>query len=275
MDKTFELKKGQLVFNEDKIVLTDNAKIYRGIRLFISTSMIISVLTLVIAYFTTGDQYETWLGFFIGIAVILAFVVSPFTSVQNEIDLKEVKTMKMKLGLFNEYLEIRLTNNKIRSVSAIVDKEGLREYIDKNLLPKPIFESNTFELKKGKIVFEEEKIVITDNACSQRSFRLFGSVMWMIFGTLSVLRFLKTGDHFLLWTGLLIGIGHLVVVVLNLLKSVQSEISLNEVKSMKIKKRAGNEFLDIDLHNNRTRRVTEIFNTDRLEEYIKTISLPL
>jgi hypothetical protein len=49
---------------------------------------------------------------------------------------------------------------------------------------------------------------------------------------------------------------------------------LKEVKAMKIKKRAGNEFLDIILNNNRTRRVTEIFNPDRLKEYIGKVSIP-
>ena len=273
MNKTFELKKGKLVFEEDKIVIVDREKIRWRLLLLFSAIAVIVVLTLIVAYFTTGDQYQTWNGFFVGVAFVLAFVVSPFRSVQNEIDLKEVKSLKLSHDLFREYLEIKLTNKKVRRVYAIVDRVGLLEYIDKEKISKPVFERNTFELKKGKIVFEENKIVILDKARSQRNFRLFGSAMWMVFGSLSVLRYLKTGDQFLLWTGLIIGIGHLVIFVLNLFKSVQSEISLKEVKSMKIKKRARNEFLDIKLTNHKTRRVTEIFNPDRLQQYIDTVQL--
>ena len=273
MIRTFELKKGTLAFEEDKIVITDNEKIRWRLMLFFVTLTLILALPAVSTYLISDDQYQTWFGIFIGLAFVFALVGSSFRSVQNEIDLKEVKSLKMKQGLLDEYLEIKLTNRKIRRVSAIIDKEGLRAFIDTNSISKPIFESNQFELKKGKIVFEEDRIVIVDNARRQRNLRFFSSSMWIFFGTMSVLRYLKTGDQFLLWTGLIIGVGHLVIIVLNLFKSVQSEILLNEVKSMKIKKRAGNEFLDVKLKNNRTRRVTEIFNPDRLNEQIKTMSL--
>ncbi len=274
MITTFELKKGKLVFEEEKIVIADHEKIRWRLFLFFTASVVIGVLTLVVAYFTTGEQYQTWSGFFVGTAFVLAFVVSPFRSVQNVIDLKEVKSMKLTSGLMGEYLEIRLTNYKVRRVYAVVDKVGLKEYIDKDYQSKPLFEDNKFELRNGNLLFEKDGIVISDNAKSQRKLRLFSSAMWMIFGAMSVLRYLKTGDQFLLWTGLLIGIGHLVIFILNLFKSVQSEIALNEVKSMKIKKRAANVFLDIKLNNHRTRRVTEIFNPDRLGDYIEKFSLP-
>jgi hypothetical protein len=96
----------------------------------------------------------------------------------------------------------------------------------------------------------------------------------MLLGSSYLLGYFKKGDQFGLWFGLFVVLANVQMFVLFLLRSVKSEISLNEVKSMKIKKRAGNEFLDIKLHNNRTRRVTEIFNPDRLKDYIKTISPP-
>jgi len=274
MDKTFELKKGKIVFEKDKIKISDKARIKRLLRLFLSTSMIILVLTSAIAYFTTGDQYEYWLGVFMGLAFVLAFVVSPFMSVQGEIDLKEVKSMKMRRGLFNEYLEIKLTNNKTRRVTAIVDKEGLREYIETDSQSKPVFESNTFELKKGKIVFEEDKIIISDKAKSQRIQMLFLGGSGILLGMSYLFGYFKKGDQFGLWFGLFVVLANTLILVAFLLRSVRSEIPLKEVKSMKIKKRAGNEFLDIMLNNNRTRRVTEIFNPDRLKDYIDTVTLP-
>lgn len=274
MNNTFELKRGKLVFEEDKIVISDNEKIWWRLMLLFSASAVILVLTAVVAYFTTGDQYETWFGFFVGIAFVLAFVVSPFRSVQSEIDLKEVKSLKLTRGLFKEFLEIKLTNNKIRRVYEIVDKVGLREYIANDSLTKPVFERNRFELKNGKLVFEEDKIIITDKAKSQRIQMIFLAGSGLLLGVTYLLQYFKKGDQFGLWFGLFIVLGNILGFVLFFMHSVQSEVSLKDVKSMKVRKRAGNEFLDIKLNNNRTRRVTQIFNPDRLKDYIDTISLP-
>jgi len=58
--------------------------------------------------------------------------------------------------------------------------------------------------------------------------------------------------------------------VFTLLRSAKSEISLNDVKSIKVKQRFNNSFLDIKLKNNRLRRVNQIEDSEELEEYIKT-----
>src|SRR5665647_1890247 len=132
--------------------------------------------------------------------------------------------------------------------------------------------NSTFSLKKGELLFQGDKIIITDNARRQRVQMLFMAGLWVFYGTMSVLRYLKTGDQFLLWTGLFIAIGHFVVFVGFLFRSVQSEISMNEVKSMKLKSRFGNEFLNIKLNNGKVRRVTQIEDTDELQEYLDKIS---
>jgi len=128
--------------------------------------------------------------------------------------------------------------------------------------------SSTFELKRGKIVFEEDKIVITDKAGRQKAQMLFMSGCWVFYGTLSVLRYLKTGDQFQLWTGLFIGIAHFVIFVVYLFRSVKSEISMNDVKSMKLKSRNGNNFLDIKLNSGRIRRIIQIEDRDELQVYL-------
>ena len=130
--------------------------------------------------------------------------------------------------------------------------------------------TKTFKLKKGEISFETDKVKISDNSRKQSIIHLFSSAMWTIYGIISVLRYLKTGDQFLLWTGLFIGTSHLIIFILNLLRSNQSEINLNDIKSVKVKKRFSNEYLDIRLKNNRLRRVSGIENTRELEEYIKS-----
>jgi hypothetical protein len=73
--------------------------------------------------------------------------------------------------------------------------------------------TQTFKLKKGEILFDRDKIIISDDAVKQKRQTLLTSSLWTFFGTISVLRYLKTGDKFLLWSGLLIGIGHFLIVV--------------------------------------------------------------
>lgn len=127
----------------------------------------------------------------------------------------------------------------------------------------------TFKLIKGEITFDSDKIIIMDDAKKQKRLRQTTSIMWTIFGIISVLRYLKTGDQFLLWTGLIIGIGHLIIVVFTLFQTAQSEISLTDIKSIKARQRSGNRFLDIKLKNNKLRRVIRVDNTD-LVNYIET-----
>ena len=128
----------------------------------------------------------------------------------------------------------------------------------------------TFKIKNGEIHFETDKVRILDNSKKQNLLQLFSSGMWTIFGTLSVLRYLKTSNQFLLWTGLFIGIFQFIIFILNLLRSNQSEISFDDIKSIRVKQRFGKEFLDIKLKSNRLRRVIGIENLQELEECIKS-----
>ena len=130
--------------------------------------------------------------------------------------------------------------------------------------------TQTFKLKKGEISFETDKVRISDNSRKQNRMQLFSSAIWTIYGAISFLRYLKTGDQFLLWTGLFIGVTHFIIFVLNILRSNQTEISFDDIKSINVKKRFSNVFLDIKLKNNRLRRVIGIENSQEIEEYIKS-----
>ena len=128
----------------------------------------------------------------------------------------------------------------------------------------------TFKFNKAEISFENDKIIISDDAKQQLRRTQFTSAIWVFYGTLSILRYMNTGDQFLLWSGLIIGLGHLVVFVMILFRSAQSEIPLDEVKSIKVKKRFNNSSLDIRLKTNRLRRILKIDETDELKKYIET-----
>ncbi len=133
---------------------------------------------------------------------------------------------------------------------------------------------NTFELKRGKLVFEQDKIVITDDAKRQKRARILSALFLLVMGAYEIYRFTQRSEDQFLRSGLMvIGVG-LILIVLALLVNVQNEIDLKEVKSMKIKHIFFKELLLIKLKNNRTRQVAGIYNAERLETYIQTLSLP-
>ena len=129
--------------------------------------------------------------------------------------------------------------------------------------------TQTFTLKKGELTFNENKIIITDDAARQRRWRVGNSVLWLIYGIASVFNYLKYDVPFLLWTGLLIGIGNLLILVTLPWSTARNEIDLNEMKSIQVKRRLGRPFVYIKLNNNRVRRITRITDVDELQRFIE------
>ncbi len=127
----------------------------------------------------------------------------------------------------------------------------------------------SFKLMKGEISFEPDRIRISDNLKKERIISLFSSSLWTMYGAISVFRYLKTGDQFLLWTGIFIGVAHLILLIVNLLRSNANEILYSEITSIKITRRSKNKFLDLRLKNNRLRRVNGVENLKDIEEYLK------
>jgi hypothetical protein len=113
-------------------------------------------------------------------------------------------------------------------------------------------------LEKGTVQLLEDKILIQDNAKREHIIRIVSSALWTFYGIMSVLRYLKTGDAFLLWTGLLIGVAHFVLLVLSFFRTTKAEIDLSEVQHVTFKSRNGNRFMDLKLRNGLKRRVSKI-----------------
>lgn len=128
----------------------------------------------------------------------------------------------------------------------------------------------TFKLKKGEILFDDDKIIITDDARKQKWIVSLMILLPAIYAILTFLKSYKTGDQFDFWYGLLLSFLCIPALTLLLLRSVRSEISLSDVKSIRIKQRFRNIFLDIKLTSNRLRRVSEITDSMELEKFIKT-----
>ncbi len=126
-----------------------------------------------------------------------------------------------------------------------------------------------YKTKKGELSFDEKGLTITDDIKSQKLLMFFNASLSAAFGVTSILRYTKTGDQFLLWSGLFIGIGSLISFVIILFRSTKMNIGKDEIKSIRFKKRFGNEFMAIRLNGNKIRTVnlTNGFN-DELKEYI-------
>jgi hypothetical protein len=113
-------------------------------------------------------------------------------------------------------------------------------------------------LEKGSVLLSDDKIRIQDNAKREHIIRLVSSSLWTFFGIISVLRYLKTGDEFLLWTGTIIGLGHLFMLAFFLFRTTKAEVYLNDIQQVAFKSRNGNKFMDLKLSNGLKRRVSRI-----------------
>ena len=128
----------------------------------------------------------------------------------------------------------------------------------------------TFKLKKGEILFDNDKIIIKDDAKKQKCYSSLITGMGTMVLILNFLKSYKTGAQFEFWFELIFIVLGIPLLTILLLRSVKSEIALNDVKSLKIKQRFGNKFLDIKLNSNRLRRVIDLQNAEELEKYIAT-----
>lgn len=116
----------------------------------------------------------------------------------------------------------------------------------------------TLPLEKGEIVLGEEKIAVRDKAKKEKFRRVASSSLWTLFGVLSILRYMKTGDEFLLWSGSIIGLLHLAVLIYSLFRTTKGEIDLQEIGKAIFRERNGNTFLDLKLKGGSKRRISKV-----------------
>ncbi|MCL3781409.1 hypothetical protein EMN47_13545 [Prolixibacteraceae bacterium JC049] len=133
--------------------------------------------------------------------------------------------------------------------------------------------SKVFKTDKGKIVFEADMIIVSDDAKTKRNVFLFLSIIWIVCGSLNILRYFDDGEEYLLWTSLVTVPLSFYILLLMILRSTKSKIPLNEIKSLKTGKVFSDEYLDIKLKSKRTRRVSRLKNREEVDTYIKTNSV--
>jgi hypothetical protein len=132
----------------------------------------------------------------------------------------------------------------------------------------------TFQLVRGEISFEENKIIIKDNSRRQSYFELIGTAMGATFFAILLVRDFKTDSAYDSGFLFFLGLINLSVFIIMLLRSTQGEIQIREIKSVNIEQRFANKFIDIKLKNNRLRRVAGVKNKEELEAYIERYVKP-
>lgn len=116
----------------------------------------------------------------------------------------------------------------------------------------------TLPLDKGEIELSEDMLTIRDNAKRYKWARIFYSCIWIVYSILSVLRYTKTGDQFLLWSGVIIGVGHAGAIVYKLFETTRGQIELQNIKIAVFKKRFGTSYLMLNLKSGSKRRINKI-----------------
>lgn len=135
-----------------------------------------------------------------------------------------------------------------------------------------IIMKQNFKLKNNEVEFDNEKISIKDNAKIDKYIMVFCNCIWILFSLMKILKYYKTGHNFDLWFGVAIGLANIFLLFYWQSISVSNEIKFTEVKSMKIKQRFKNRYLEIRLKDNKSRRVNLLENELELKEFIETSS---
>lgn len=128
----------------------------------------------------------------------------------------------------------------------------------------------TFKLPKGEICFDDDRIIVTDDAKRQKWTSFSMVLLGTIYFIQLFLKSLQTGISFDFWVGLLFCVVGILTMTTQFFRSVRREIPLNMVKSMKIRQAFNMTFLEIKLANYCTRRVNELAEAEALEKFITT-----
>jgi len=132
MTRKFKLKKGELVFYRDKIVIKDDSKKRHTKISYIVFSVMICGFYMFFNSFEKGG-YSVMIYLIICIISFLILIWLMLRSVKSEISLSEVKALKVKHGFDGKILDIKIANNMVRRVTGIENTEELINYIETNI----------------------------------------------------------------------------------------------------------------------------------------------
>lgn len=132
MSQTFKLLKGEILFNEDKIIIKDGAKKEMWMLALLIFLPSIYAIRSFVRSVQTGDQFDYWYGSILGFLGILLLAMVLLKSVRREISLKEVESLKIKQRFRHKFLVIKLKNKLRRQVDDIENEDAIEQYIKTN-----------------------------------------------------------------------------------------------------------------------------------------------
>jgi|ERR1035437_2271735 hypothetical protein len=132
MTQTFRLKKGEISIGQDKIVITDKAKMQRYMSLFSTGIWIVLGIQNVLKFKQSSDELFHSFWSVLGIVNLIIFIATLSRSTLSVIPIDEVKSIKLRQRFNNTMLDIKLKNNRLRRVLQVEDAKELDEYIKTN-----------------------------------------------------------------------------------------------------------------------------------------------
>ena len=132
MTQTFKLKKGEITFEKDRILITDNAHNQKYMFLIVNVIWILFGFNKLAKFQNTNENlfYMFWV---ILIALnVVVFIAMLFRSTNKTILNSDIKSIAVKRRLSNSILLIKLKNNQVRQVILTSEIDEIKNYIESN-----------------------------------------------------------------------------------------------------------------------------------------------
>jgi len=131
----------------------------------------------------------------------------------------------------------------------------------------------TFVLKKGEITFDEDKILINDYSKKDNIKTIIFSAIWIFYGITLIVKYTKTQDSFMLWSGIALIAGHLWLLIRTIRRSTDEVIKLEDVQSIKIENQLTNDFIVIKHNEGKYRVIGNIDFPKEIESFISEYNM--
>jgi len=129
MSQTFALRKGEITFDSNTIIITDHAKVHKYLSLSGSVAWIIFGIGEIVKYQLSDNDTLLWAGIILGGINVILFIINLRRSTKSIVSLNDIEAIQVKQRFNNTFVDIRLKNNRIRRVLQPLNAEELKKYI--------------------------------------------------------------------------------------------------------------------------------------------------
>lgn len=132
MNQTLRLKDGKISFEENKIKISDHARMQKYIMLFSNLFCIVCIIYGIFSFERLGDTSYNTLFLTLIIIILIVFVINLLKSTKKIVVVDDVKSVKVKQRFNNTILDITLKNNLQRRVVGFQNAEEVKNYINES-----------------------------------------------------------------------------------------------------------------------------------------------